>query len=163
MGKLITMPEKPDYAGRMLALNPEKARTFQCGGFWLASTCPMGLVPPNAQMEPIRQALLDGRLLDVTDGNHEIKTSQARLNPVRDLGVREDRVAYLVKRTSPAGDPEIVVVMSKDANQAEDFRKQIEANGKIDLSVIPESELQVGYLTPIKVTDKVPVEESNKA
>jgi hypothetical protein len=77
-------PELPNYAGRFLCLNPEKATTFQCGGFLLGPRRVSAVVPANAQMEPIERALQAGVLLDITTGG-EIKTEHFALqSPVED-------------------------------------------------------------------------------
>jgi hypothetical protein len=54
-------------AGRVLALNPEKIKRFQCRGFWLNSRTPYARVPAEASSGQLRAALDDGRLLDITD------------------------------------------------------------------------------------------------
>src|ERR1017187_6362300 len=82
--RVLQMPtpgELPNYAGRLLCLNPEKARTFQCGGFILGGKRMSAVVPEEAQTLPIHQALLDGRLLDIT-GNGEIRTENSTLETV---------------------------------------------------------------------------------
>lgn len=69
-GKVIQFPSSsasPNYTGRVLALNLEKARRFQCGGFFLGGRQPWSMVAPEAQMDRIHQGVLSGVLVDITD------------------------------------------------------------------------------------------------
>lgn len=52
--------------GRALMLNTEKAPRFQCGGFLVSRNNPIQIVSPVSQELPLRQALFDGRLIDIT-------------------------------------------------------------------------------------------------
>ncbi len=60
-------PDTPDYSGRVLALNLDKVRRWQCGGFFLGPRMPADRVPAGAQMDRIHQAVREGLLLDITD------------------------------------------------------------------------------------------------
>lgn len=74
-GNLITFPNSkgPNYQGRVLALNMERATRFQCGGFFVGSKSPIAMVPVEAQMDQIHRAIEAGVLLDVTDSEKGIR------------------------------------------------------------------------------------------
>src|ERR1700712_4307398 len=73
MSNLIIMPGDPasgmpsNYAGRTLALNVEKQKKYQTFGFYLGPNRPFAVVPENADMGDLRDAVLRGVLIDVTD------------------------------------------------------------------------------------------------
>lgn len=74
MSNLIEFPkqnqaeqETPSYAGHILMLDLSKARKFQCFNFWLGIRNRVSVVPEDAAMERIRQAVADGVLLDITE------------------------------------------------------------------------------------------------
>lgn len=68
MGSIITIesPTEGPLAGRALMLNTEKAKRFQCFGFAVAVNNPIQVVPVQHQEVPLRKALQEGILLDVT-------------------------------------------------------------------------------------------------
>lgn len=71
MSSLIILPgASPAYegplAGRVLMLNTDKAPKVQSYGFIVTRNAPIQVVPATAQEGPLRAALADGRLTDVT-------------------------------------------------------------------------------------------------
>jgi len=88
MAKILEFPapkstgDTPDYTGRMLTLNPEKALKFQCGGFVLGPKHMCDVVGPRAQMAQIRRALEAEILIDITDADKGIKTKYSTLSGV---------------------------------------------------------------------------------
>lgn len=136
MGIISFPTAPPNYAGRTLALNLEKARRFQCHNFFLGTRVPYAIVPPEAEagMELIHQAILDGRLLDVTDSNLKgIKTSSFELDKVTEDDTTGKMVFFVAKKFKN-GETGIVMVTPKDTEQAADFQRQIKETGKIELS-----------------------------
>lgn len=155
---IIQFPTTPNYAGRVLALNIEKTRRFQCHNFWLTSKVPYAVVPPEAQagMEQIHQAVLDGRLIDVTDASIKgIKTSSFELDKVTEQDT--DRMVYFVSTTLKDGSKGVVMVTPKDAEQAADYRRQIAETGTIDLSGMDEKELE--HPTGLSKIEITPIQE----
>lgn len=60
-------PEAPSYAGHLLMLDLSKARKWQCFNFWLGINSRAGVVPDDASMDRIHQAVQAGILLDITE------------------------------------------------------------------------------------------------
>lgn len=116
----------PNYAGRLLCLNPEKLKSFQCGGFILGPKRPSAVVPSEAQMLPIHLALLDGRLLDIT-GQGEIRTDNGTLEVVAEE--ETPKKVYLTQ--APNG--EFVAIGVSDPEQQIEFDRQLQEHGSIAL------------------------------
>jgi len=55
-----------DLVGHTLMLNTALVKTFQCGGFVLGPNRPIGIVDEQSQQIPIRKALEEKKLIDVT-------------------------------------------------------------------------------------------------
>jgi hypothetical protein len=156
MQNVISMPalrkpaqqdtERPNFAGRFLCLNPEKAATFQCGGFLLGPRRVSAVVPARAQMEPIAIAIAAGILLDITK-NSEIRTENSTLQlPV------EDDTAKKVYFTQVRG--ELVAFGTENPAEQEKFDAQL-AHGML--------ELPPGFDKPDKYLLKLPAAEPAKA
>lgn len=101
MAQILEFPspqtnQVPDYTGRMLSLNPEKARKFQCGGFILSPNRMSSVVAPGARMAVIHKALTEGVLLDITDSKQDVKTEFSVLTAVTETET-PDKV-YFVRR-----------------------------------------------------------------
>jgi hypothetical protein len=58
--------EPVDLVGHTLMLNTALVKTFQCGGFVLGPNRPIGIVDEQSQQIPIRKALEEKKLIDVT-------------------------------------------------------------------------------------------------
>jgi hypothetical protein len=85
MATILEFPKTgnvPDYTGRLLTFNPEKATKFQCGGFIISNRRPSAVVTPDARMESIHRALQAGILVDITDEKQGIKTEHSHLGGV---------------------------------------------------------------------------------
>ena len=113
----------PDYTGRLLALNREKARSFQCGGFFVGLKRLTTMVEEDAQMDRIHAAIQAGILIDVTD-NKELNLGGTVINPVQDMGDTGKR-AYITETGS--------VLMTEDPEQIALIEKQLEAKSLIEL------------------------------
>lgn len=152
---VIVFPSKSDYSGRTLALNLEKIRKFQCHNFYLGPRTPYAVVPQEASMEVLHQAVLDGRLIDITDSAIKgIKTENFQLEQVKEDDNTGKRVYFIAKKFKN-GETGVVMVTPKDAEQAKLFDSQITLTGKIDLTELDEAELDEGPsgLTPVQVTE----------
>jgi hypothetical protein len=155
MSNIIQFPSTPNYAGKILALNPERAQKFQCGGFWLGPRMPASLVPPNAQMDMLHQAVLDGRLIEV--GLEAIKTMNAALDPVKELETDRPESFFIFRIID--GVKCYCLITPKDKEQEATLRQQIADTGKIDFSVFPELEQKIQmptHLSAITITDLEP-------
>src|ERR1017187_1544384 len=106
MALIIPFPNQPQpesFTGRILALNPEKARRFQCGGYWLGTAQPHARVPEGAQPAPIRAALDDGRLLDITDQlasykkGHSLIVQGSEIGQARQIEVTDKKIYFVRK------------------------------------------------------------------
>ena len=148
---MIQVPPPADYSGRTLALNPEKARRFQCGHFVLFPTCPYAVVQPEADMGSLRQGLLEGRLLDITDQPRAgVQTEHATLQAVK----REDipgKIVYFVRQKLDDGTMGTVMAIPKDESEAQDFELQLKTTGRLVLKDLKKTE--ASGLTSIAVTD----------
>jgi hypothetical protein len=60
------LAEPVDLVGHTLMLNTALVKTFQCGGFVLGPNRPIGIVDEQSQQAPIRKALEEKKLIDVT-------------------------------------------------------------------------------------------------
>ena len=118
------LPSLPNYAGHFLCLNPEKVRTFQCGGFILGPRRLSAVVPDDAQMIRIHRALDEGVLLDITQSG-EIRTENFALqSPV------ENDTAKKVYFTERKG--ELVAFGTEDQAEQKRLDAQI-VDGKLEL------------------------------
>ena len=100
----VSSPPQPEtFAGRVLALNPEQARRFQCGGYWLGPARPYARVPEEAQPAPIRAALDDGRLLDITyqlanyKKGHSLIVRGSEIGQAREIEVTHKKIYFIRK------------------------------------------------------------------
>lgn len=114
----------PDYTGRHLCLNPEKGRKFQCGGFFLGPLRPSAVVDEDAQMYQIHRAILDGRLLDITE-NAAIKTEFSTLD-----AVGEEMTGKRVYITQDASGVTVVLGV-EDPEKQKEFDEQLATSGRI--------------------------------
>ena len=77
MSSIITLDSQSvagPLTGRALMLNTTKAPRFQCYGFSVSRNNPIQTVPEFAQELPLRTALADGRLIDIT-GREDVGTT----------------------------------------------------------------------------------------
>lgn len=116
----------PDYTGRLISLNIEKIVKFVCGGFSLGPRLPATVVPPDAQMCNIHQAVLDGRLIDITD-QENVRTGDGSC---LDGLTTEDtgRKAYFVNQ-----DGTTVMIVPKNIEEQEWIETQIKNKSKLIL------------------------------
>jgi hypothetical protein len=155
VAQLIEFPTTVDYTGKVLALNPEKTQKYQCGGFWLGPNQQVAIVPANAQHSQIHLAVLDGRLIEVS--KDEIRTKNARLNPVQDLGETGFKTFLIVRMID--GAKVVSFLTPKDKAQEEEIESTIAAGQPIDFSKYPELERKkeiAPYLSGIIITDLEP-------
>lgn len=147
---------EPNYAGRLLCLNPEKATRFQCGGYILGGKLQAAVVPEEAQMVPIHIALTAGVLLDITESN-AISTENTRLDAVSE----EDTGKKFYITTSPEG--ERVLFATDDVEHQKRLDAQLAAGAS--KLVLPEGwENQEKYLIKVKPDlPAAPVKRSLKA
>lgn len=121
-------PARPDYSGRLVMLNLEKVRRWQCFNFVIGSSRPVQMVPPDADQEMIGRALAEGILIDVTDSNQSIVVGETRLDAISetDTGKR----AYVVKDENGMCS---LVIPNSPEEQEELERRARESAGKLEL------------------------------
>jgi hypothetical protein len=149
--KLIVMPGTPEFAettkvvdlasrrtkplpvpdeslvGRTLMLNLAVCRGFQCGGFQLSLHRSFAVVDDKAQQTPIRTALADGRLVDITgqDPKKGFKTKEGAVSKVEqsDTGLQA-----FVGRTAKG---EFFVAIPKNKTQAKQYAREVQRTGTL--------------------------------
>src|SRR5271168_4272206 len=93
---VIEFPVKPDYVGKTVAVSPENPQNrFQCRGFVVFRKSPQ-IIGPDADMQALQQALLDGRLIELSAG--VIKSSNASLNSALELGDTDKKLFTLLTK-----------------------------------------------------------------
>jgi hypothetical protein len=140
-------PESLD--GRVYMLDITKARTFQCGGFCVNAKNFIATATKQTQVEPIKKALKEGILTDITD-NDLVKTGfkvgQTSTSPVEtnDTG----NMAF-VKKLS---DGRKVLVVPKDEEHRERIKKQIAETGDFELEASEDDTSSLSGITvePVK-------------
>lgn len=126
----------PNYAGRLLALNIERCRRFQCGGFLLGTVNPVAMVPPNAQMDRIHAGIQQGILVDVTDRQRDLQIGGSMVK--KPTVESTDKKTYIQFRVLPndRGGKDIVIVghhgVQGDEEQKE-YEKQHADSIQLDL------------------------------
>lgn len=125
---LIEIPAPQDLIGRILALNPQSVQRFQCGGFQLAfPNRPYATVTHETQQEPVRRAMLEGKLIDITDQNLAgLKSGDNYQSPAKESEEKGHKV-YLA--TGPDGS--LLVVCPKDDAEEALFEEQIRTKGHL--------------------------------
>jgi hypothetical protein len=123
----------PNYTGRLLALNPEKANRFQCGGFFLGGKLQSNVVPDDAQMYQIHNAVRAGILLDITTSG-EVRTENSSLGGVEESNT--DKRVYFT--TNDHG--ERIMLATSDPEEQRRLDAQLEAGAR--KLILPEGFLE---------------------
>jgi hypothetical protein len=141
---LIHIPQPQDLTGHILALNPEKGVRFQCGGFQLAiPSRPYATVTHETQQEPVRRALLEGRLIDITNQNLAgLKVGDSFQTPAKEAEEKGHKV-YLATGT----DGSLLVICPKDEAEEAHFEEQIRLHGRLTADNFKVSDQPLGGLT----------------
>ena len=149
---IIQFPNKVDYTGKMVSVSPETPLTrFQCRGFVVFKNKPQ-VVGPDADMDAIQVAILDGRLLELTSGV-ATKTKNASLNPVGELGDTDKKIFTLQTNEG------LIVLTPESAEQSAAIEKELQETGQLKLSNYPDllkSKSVVPHLSMITITDLEP-------
>ena len=117
-----------DLTGRILAINTMKTKRFACGGFSVNVHNPSAVVGTNAQHDQIRMALVDGRLLDITDQNNEgldLRGARHTKPVLEDTG---EKVFITVGLNGAMS-----IAIPKDKEELEQFEHKIEEQGVLIL------------------------------
>jgi len=156
MAKIIEFPVTPDYTGKMVAVSPETPLTrFQCRGFVVFRKTPQ-VVPPEADMASIHNAILDGRLLELAPGTG-ITSKNAQASPAGELGDTDLKIYTLQTNEG------VVVLTPESPEQAAQIEKELQETGHLMLANYPnlQSKKQVQpHLSAITITDLEPEPES---
>jgi hypothetical protein len=125
---LIEMPKIQDLTGRILAINPQVCQRFSCGGFQLAlPSRPFGTVSHESQQEPLRRALIEGRLIDITDQNLTgLRQGDTFHTPAKESADKGIKVYLQV-----GSDGSLLVVSPKDDEEEKKFEQEIKESGHI--------------------------------
>jgi hypothetical protein len=126
MAEIIEMPAGSDLLGRTLALNLSVCRKFTCRGFFLSPTRVAAMVDHEADQVALRTALLQGRLIDITDQvvkGLNVNGSGHSTVKVEETGMK----AYL----GYDKDGRLYVVTPKDEAEAEAIEKEIRDTGTL--------------------------------
>ena len=132
---MIVSTEVPCYSNRVLALNPESCQKFQCRNFFLNSRTKFSRAGDLVGNDAIHAAILDGRLIDITDqldkytsGKGSLIINQSEAGAAIDLGVTDKR--FFLTRV----DGEVQL----DIPDSEEVRQQFEkANDARSLLILP--------------------------
>lgn len=155
MSNVIQFPVIPDYVGKMLAISPEASISrFQCRGFVVFKNKPQ-VCPPDADMNTIQAAILDGRLLELAPGS-VIKSNNAALNPAGELGDTDKKIFTLQTKEG------LIVITPESPEQAAAIEKELQDTGQIELAHFPglqKSKAVVPHLSAITITDLEPEHE----
>lgn len=149
MAQIIQFPVKTDYTGKMLSVSPETPLSrFQCRGFVVFKNKPQ-VCPPEADMDAIQVAILDGRLLELAPGVG-IKTKNASLNPAGEIGDTDKKIFTLQTKEG------FIVLIPESVEQSVAIEKELQETGQLDLSHFPnlqKSKAIVPHLTGITITE----------
>lgn len=127
MSLIIEIPKPRDLVGRILSINPNVCTRFQCGGFSVNVTRPLCTVGPEAQQNQLHQALLDGRLMDITDQNIEgVHNSSGSHTPTKNLG--DTGPKFYIQRDHKGN---VLVAVPKDEKEEEEFDQDVATKGCI--------------------------------
>jgi hypothetical protein len=152
MSNVIQFPTKTDYTGKIISVSPETPLSrFQCRGFVVFKSNPQ-VVGPNADMDAIQVALLDGRLLELAPGV-ATKTKNVSLNPAGELGDTDKKIFTLQTKEGR------IVITTESAEQSMAIEKELKETGQLDLSHFPDlhkSKAVVPHLSAITITDLEP-------
>lgn len=116
MSSLIILPgstpKDTPLVDRVMMLDTNKAPKFQCFGFFVSRNSPIAIVTRDAQEGPIRTALEDGRLMDITGTRTEASGGFSKMFNELDHAVKS-------KSMSPVQVGEEIgprVIIGKDSN-----------------------------------------------
>ena len=136
----IINPGNVDLTGRIISLNLQKCKRFQCGGFALSFNRPFSVVDQAAQQDKIRQGLLDGRLLDITDQNIKgIEMAGSFQSPAKVLDEKGKKVYLQINQ-----DGSLTVIAPKDEEDEAKRQQELETNGVL---LINEDDVEVAKTT----------------
>ena len=161
MSNLIIMPgdapemQPSSLVGRTLTLNFEKIRKYQTFKFYLGPARPFAVVPPDADLVDLRDALLRGDLIDVTD--QHVKGVNLGEGNMSAVGISEIPGKHTIfigseKHEGAISDAKtLFVAIPRDDNDERNFLAELQEKGRIDGLYQPSaSDIAFG---PISVTD----------
>jgi hypothetical protein len=142
---------KIDLIDHTVMLNTAKLKTFQCGGLCLGPKHLIAKIGRDAQQEPIRRALLEDKLIDMTDKDLSagFKHTGGETTAIieEDLGYK----VYIQKSSSG----ETIMISPKNEEQRLQFEAEIKEFGYIkNLEINIEEQITKEGLSSI-FTDEV--------
>jgi hypothetical protein len=137
---LIIEAPHTDLIGRIISLNLQNCKRFQCGGFSLSPARPFAVVEPSSQQASIRQGLLDGRLVDITDQNIKgMEIAGTAHSPAQVLDEKGKRV-YLQVNV----DGSLTVIAPKDEEEEILREAELASNGVL---LVNESNVEISNIS----------------
>jgi hypothetical protein len=144
--------------GRVLMINTAKAHRFQCFGFFVSRNHPIETVPKDVQELPIRQALKEGKLLDITDNeelaNKKMSGVMGAIDEAIDQGnldrpTQGEEVSKILMGKDAKGNS--YVIIPKDEEDYKRMQVELETTGHIRMPK-PKTSNYTG-LSPIIIED----------
>lgn len=139
-----------DLTGRTLMLNMERANKYQCAYFLVTCRKSYATVSPDAQRvshKALSAALMNGTLLDVTDGSKGIKFGGSMVSAVKNEVAQGTRRIFM--GSNPAG--KRFVIIPKTAEEEAKYLKEIEETGTI--SSVDWKAAEDVNMSPIRIYD----------
>jgi hypothetical protein len=118
-------------------LNTEKSSRFQCFGFSVSRNNPIQIVPNNAQELPLRKALTDKVLFDITSDNGAVRMGNSLVNEI-DKAIQSKVITVMegeevVPRVLVGKDLQgnTYFITPKDADDYQRMMEEIKATGSV--------------------------------
>ena len=150
------------YAGRCLALNLDKIKVFQTYKFYLGPKRLFATVQPDADQSAIRNAVLNGNLIDVTDKQGKgIKLDGGDMSPIAEIQDPNLRKVFIgVGRTNevtPAGTPRpLFIAVPGSPEEEAAMIAELQSKGRIDGTYASTGNQDVEFVGGIQVSDVEP-------
>lgn len=117
-----------DLVGHTLMLNTALAKTFQCGGFALGPNRPLDVVTEQAQQEPLRRALAEHKLIDVTGKDMATKGFKAKGGQTSAISEEETEAKVFLGRDRRGN---LYIATPKSKTEAKRMEREIRATGTL--------------------------------
>jgi len=137
--------------GRTFMLNSAVTTKFQCGGFTVGPMRPFATVTQDTQQEPVRRAIAEGKLVDITGSDRAkgIKTRQGETTEVKE----EDTGKKVFVGQDSHGN--LYVVTPKNKTEQKKLEREIKKTGTIKAAKYAKAaENQISSISPI-VTEEL--------
>jgi hypothetical protein len=161
---LITSIEAPDpnvpLEGRVLMLNTDKAPRFNCYGFTVSRNNPIQIVPKFAQEIPLRKALADGLLLDITS-NEDLAAKTGIHKQLSEIDSAVKSGTFSINQDSEEAGKQILVgkdskgnscvIIPKDDEDYKRMQEELKTTGHLRVEKPKVNNFNI--LSPIQIDD----------